>query len=158
MKMPRYGFSGGSEAQFLKVASNEQMEGVTDLLSVEFSVQALGSENARRFAENYKKKYGEEPTPNTAYAYDQVYVLRDAIKKAQSVSDVQRLIAAVRELPVPPEALLKYLPIDGRMFDENGQAYISNGAFQWKQGKWSFVGELPSDAKAYSKYLRSLRK
>lgn len=158
MKMPRYGFSGGSEAQFLKVASNEQMEGVTDLLSVEFSVQALGSENARRFADSYKKKYGEEPTPNTAYAYDQVYVLRDAIKSAQTVSDMKRLIGAVRSLKVPGEALLKYLPIDGRMFDENGQAYISNGAFQWKQGKWNFVGELPSDAKAYSVYLRSLRK
>src|SRR6218665_2491486 len=55
MKMPRYGFSGGSEWQFLKVASSEQMEGVTDLLSLEFSVQALGSENAKRFADAYKK-------------------------------------------------------------------------------------------------------
>jgi len=158
MKMPRYGFSGGSEAQFLKVATNDQMEGVTDLLAVEFSVQALGSQNARRFAEAYKAKYKEEPTPNTAYAYDQVYVLRDAIRKAQSVDDVKKLIAAVRSLPVPSDVLLKYIPIDGRMFDENGQAYISNGAFVWKGGKWTFAGELPSDAKAYSAYLRSLRK
>ncbi|ABM59545.1 ABC transporter substrate-binding protein [Verminephrobacter eiseniae] len=158
MKMPRYGFSGGSERQFLKVASSEQMEGVTDLLSVEFSVQALGSENAKRFADAYKKKYGEEPTPNTAYAYDQVYVLRDALKSAQSTSDVKKLIAALRGLPVPKEVLLKYQPIDGKMFDGNGQAYISNGAFQWKQGQWQFLGELPSDAKAYSAYLRSLRK
>lgn len=158
MKMPRYGFSGGSEAQFLKVATNDQMEGVTDLLAVEFSVQALGSENARRFAEAYKAKYKEEPTPNTAYAYDQVYVLRDAIKKAQTTSDVKKLIAAVRTLPVPQEALLKYIPIDGKMFDDNGQAYISNGAFVWKGGKWTFSGELPSDAKGYSAYLRSLRK
>src|SRR6218665_4100941 len=158
MKMPRYGFSGGSERQFLKVASSEQMEGVTDLLSVEFSVQALGSENAKRFADAYKKKYGEEPTPNTAYTYDQVYVLRDALKSAQSTSDVKKLIAALRGLPVPKEVLLKYQPIDGKMFDGNGQAYISNGAFQWKQGQWQFLGELPSDAKAYSAYLRSLRK
>ncbi|RZL64085.1 MAG: ABC transporter substrate-binding protein [Variovorax sp.] len=158
LRMPRYGFSGGSEAQFLKVASNEQMEGVTDLLAVEFSVQALGSDKAKRFAEAYKAKYKEDPTPNTAYAYDQVYVLRDALKAAQTTTDVKKMIAAVRTLPVPADALLKYIPIDGKMFDENGQAYISNGAFVWKGGKWTFAGELPSDAKTYSVYLRSLRK
>lgn len=158
MKMPRYGFSGGSEAQFLKVASSEQMEGVTDLLAVEFSVQVLGSEHAKRFADNYKKKYGDDPTPNTAYAYDQVYVLRDALKKAQTTTDVKKLSAALRSLSVPPEALLKYVPIDGKMFDDSGQAYISNGAFQWTKGKWTYAGELPSDAKAYSTYLRSLKK
>lgn len=158
MKMPRYGFSGGSESQFLKVATNEQMEGVKDMLPVEFSVQALGSQNAKRFAEAYKAKYKEDPTPNTAYAYDQVYVLRDALKKAQTVTDVKKMIAAIRSLAVPSDVLLKYIPIDGKMFDENGQAYISNGAFAWKGGKWIFGGELPSDAKAYSVYLRSLRK
>lgn len=158
MKMPHYGFSGGSESQFLKVTASEQMEGVTDLLSVEFSVQALGSQNARRFADAYKARYKEEPTPNTAYAYDQVYVLRDAIVKAQSVSDVKKLIAAIRSLSVPSKALLKYIPIDGKMFDDNGQAYIPNGAFVWTAGKWTFAGELPTDAKAYSVYLRSLRK
>lgn len=156
--IPRYGFSGGSEAQFLKVATNEQMEGVTDLIAVEFSVQALNTDNARRFAAAYKKKYNEEPTPNTAFAYDQVYVLRDALKAAQSVTDTKKITAALRTIAVPNGVLLKYIPIDGKMFDQNGQAYISNGGFQWKQGKWNFVGELPSDPKSYSVFLRSLRK
>ena len=43
------------------------------------------------------------------------------------------------------------------MFDENGQAYTSNGAFQWQKGKWVFVEDLPSDAKAYSLFLSTLK-
>jgi branched-chain amino acid transport system substrate-binding protein len=50
------------------------------------------------------------------------------------------------------------VPIAGHMFDENGQAYIGNGAFQWRKGKWVYVADLPSDAVAYSKFLRTLRK
>lgn len=52
---------------------------------------------------------------------------------------------------------MKYLPINGRMFDDKGQAYISNGAFQWKNGNWAFVKELPSDAAAYSNFLKTVK-
>jgi branched-chain amino acid transport system substrate-binding protein len=53
---------------------------------------------------------------------------------------------------------MKYLPTAGAMFDVNGQAYTSNGAFQWQKGKWTYVSDLPSDTKTYSEYLRSMRK
>jgi branched-chain amino acid transport system substrate-binding protein len=53
---------------------------------------------------------------------------------------------------------MKYLPTGGTMFDVNGQAYTSNGAFQWQKGKWEYVSDLPADTKTYSDYLRSLRK
>ena len=43
-------------------------------------------------------------------------------------------------------------------FDGNGQAYTSNGAFQWQKGKWIYVSDLPSDPVVYSEFLRSLRK
>ncbi len=54
---------------------------------------------------------------------------------------------------------MKYMANDGgAMFDQNGQAYTSNGAFQWQKGEWVFVAELPSDNKTYSSFLRGLRK
>jgi branched-chain amino acid transport system substrate-binding protein len=53
---------------------------------------------------------------------------------------------------------MKYLPTGGAMFDVNGQAYTSNGAFQWQKGKWVYVSDLPSDTKTYSDFLRTLRK
>lgn len=157
LKQPRYGFSGGNEAQFLKVASSEQMEGAWDLRPTELTVEALGP-TAKAFVENYAKKFNEQPTPNAPYAYDGVYALRDAIQKAGTVTDTKKVIAELAKLPPPAEVVMKYATIDGKMFDENGQAYISNGAFQWQKGKWVYVADLPSDAAAYSKFLRTLRK
>jgi branched-chain amino acid transport system substrate-binding protein len=157
LKMPRYGFTGGSEAQFLKVATSEQMEGVWDLRPTELTVEALGP-TAVAFVANYKKKFNDPPTPNAPYAYDQVYVLKHALENAGSVDSTKKVIEAIRQLAPPAEVVLKYAPIGGRMFDENGQAYISNGAFQWRQGKWLYVSDLPSDAAAYSRFLRTLRK
>ena len=157
LKQPRYGFSGGNEAQFLKVATSEQMEGAWDLRPTELTVEALGP-TAKAFVDNYTKKFNEPPTPNAPYAYDQVYVLRDAIQKAGTVTDTKKVIAEIAKLAPPAEVVMKYAPIDGKMFDENGQAYISNGAFQWQKGKWVYVADLPSDAAAYSKFLRTLRK
>ncbi len=156
IRVPRFGFSGGSAEQFLKVASNEQMDGVWDLLAVEFNVEVLG-DKAKAYDAAYRQKYNDTPTPNSAFAYDQVYVLRDALQAAQSVSDLKKIQTALRNLAVPKEALLKYLPVQGKMFDGKGQAYISNGAFQWKGGKWNFHGELPSDANAYSEFLKTVK-
>ena len=97
------------------------------------------------------------PSPSSPYAYDQVYVLKHAIERAGTADDTKKVTAeALRKLPVPKEAVMKYLPVDGTMFDVNGQAYTSNGAFQWQKGKWVFVADLPSDTKAYSEFLRSL--
>lgn len=86
-------------------------------------------------------------------------MLKNAIERAGSAKDAKKVADAVRNLPIPKEAVMKYMPNDGgAMFDQNGQAYTSNGAFQWQKGKWVFVSELPSDNKAYSQFLRSIRK
>ncbi|WP_372827996.1 ABC transporter substrate-binding protein [Polaromonas sp.] len=157
MKMPRYGFTSGSEEQFLRVASSEQMEGVWDLRPTELTVEALDA-NAKTYVANYTKKYGSAPAPSSPYAYDQVYVLKNAIEAAGGAGDAKKVAAAIRKLAIPKEAVMKYLPTNGTMFDVNGQAYTSNGAFQWQKGKWVYVAELPSDTVAYSTFLRSLYK
>ena len=157
MKMPRYGFTSGSEEMFLKVATSAQMEGVWDLRPTELTVEALGP-IGKAFLANYTKKFNIPPAPSAPYAYDQVYVLKHALENAGTVDDTKKVAAQIRKLAVPPEAVMKYIPIDKKMFDENGQAYTSNGAFQWKNNKWTYVSDLPSNPKIYSKFLRSLRK
>lgn len=159
MKMPRYGFTSGSEEQFLKVASSEQMEGVWDLRPTELTVEATNaSAAAKAYVANYTKRFGSSPAPSSPYAYDQVYVLKEAIQRAGSADDPKKVTAAVRDGAVPKEAVMKYLPVAGKMFDANGQAYTTNGAFQWQKGKWVHVADLPSDPVAYSEFLRGLRK
>ncbi|NBX90850.1 MAG: ABC transporter substrate-binding protein [Betaproteobacteria bacterium] len=157
MKLPRYGFTSGSEEQFLKVASSDQMEGVWDLRPTELTIEALDA-NAKTYVANYTKKFGTPPSPSSPYAYDQVYVLKNAIEKAGGAEDIKKVMNEIGKISVPKEAVMKYLPTDGTMFDVNGQAYTSNGAFQWQKGKWIYVSDLPSDTKTYSSFLRSLRK
>lgn len=84
--------------------------------------------------------------------------LKHAVEAAGGSDDTKKVLAEVRKLTVPKETVMKYLPTGGTMFDVNGQAYTTNGAFQWQKGKWVYVSDLPSDTKTYSDYLRSLRK
>lgn len=153
--VPRYGFTSGSEEQFLRVATSEQMEGVWDLRPTELTLLSA-SENGIAYHKNYSEKFGIAPSPSSPYAYDQTYALKDAIEAAGTVEDTQAVAAALRELAIPDEVVMQYLPVDGKMFDVNGQAYTSNGAFQWQGGNWVFVQDLPSDAAAYSAFLSTI--
>jgi branched-chain amino acid transport system substrate-binding protein len=153
--VPRYGFTSGSEEQFLRVATSEQMEGVWDLRPTELTLLSA-TENGIAYHANYSEKFGIAPSPSSPYAYDQTYALKDAIEAAGTVEDTEAVAAALREIPVPDEVVMKYIPIDGQMFDVNGQAYTSNGAFQWQDGNWVFVQDLPSDAAAYSEFLSTI--
>ncbi|MFD1193825.1 ABC transporter substrate-binding protein [Seohaeicola saemankumensis] len=153
--VPRYGFTSGSEEQFLRVASSEQMEGVWDLRPTELTLLSA-SDNGIAYHANYTEKFGIAPSPSSPYAYDQTYALKHALEAAGTVEDTDAVAAALREMPIPAEVVMQYLPVDGKMFDVNGQAYTSNGAFQWQSGNWVFVQDLPSDAAAYSAFLSTI--
>ena len=153
--VPRYGFTSGSEEQFLKVASAAQMEGVWDLRPTELTLQAA-SPAGLAYNKNYTTAFGAAPSPSSPYAYDQVYALKAALEAAGTVEDTKAVAAALRKIAVPAEAVMQYIPVDGKLFDRNGQAYTTNGAFQWRGNTWMFVEDLPSDAKAYSQFLSTL--
>ena len=156
INVPRYGFTSGSEEQFLRVVTSEQMEGVWDLRPTELTLLSA-SKNGVAYNENYSKKFNILPSPSSPYAYDQLYVLKAALEATGTVDNTEAVAKAIRALPVPPQVVMQYQPVDGKMFDSNGQAYTSNGAFQWQKGKWVFVEDLPSDAKAYSQFLSTLK-
>jgi branched-chain amino acid transport system substrate-binding protein len=156
INVPRYGFTSGSEEQFLRVVTSEQMEGVWDLRPTELTLLSA-SKNGVAYNENYSKKFNISPSPSSPYAYDQLYVLKAALEAAGTVDNTEAVAKTIRALPVPPQVVMQYQPVDGKMFDSNGQAYTSNGAFQWQKGKWVFVEDLPSDAKAYSQFLSTLK-
>ena len=157
LNVPRYGFTSGSEEQFLRVAKSEQMEGVWDLRPTELTLGSA-SPTGIKYNDNYKAAFGAAPSPSSPYAYDQVYVLKNALEQAGTVDDTKKVSAAISKAIIPSESVMKYLPVNGKMFDENGQAYTTNGAFQWRSGSWVFVEDLPSDPSEYSKFLRALRK
>jgi branched-chain amino acid transport system substrate-binding protein len=153
--VPRFGFTSGSEEQFLRVATSEEMEGVWDLRPTELTLKSANA-NGIAYHQHYSDKFGIAPSPSSPYAYDQAYALKDALEAAGTVEDTAAIAKALRDIAVPKETVMQYLPVDGKMFDQNGQAYTSNGAFQWQSGHWEFVQDLPSDAAAYSAYLSTL--
>lgn len=57
LDVARYGFTSGSEEQFLRVATSEQMEGVWDLRPTELTLQSA-SEAGKAYHENYSEKFG----------------------------------------------------------------------------------------------------
>lgn len=70
-------------------------------------------EPAKKFAEQYKGKYGESVPPFAPYGYDAVMVLSKAIEKANS-NDKDKIIESLKTL--------KYKGITGNIwFNENGQ-------------------------------------
>lgn len=152
----RYGFSGGNAEQFARVVDLAFMQGVWDLLAIEFNAEALG-DTAKAYAKAYQDKWSEYPSPNSAFAYDQVWVLKNALEAAGTVDDLEAVKEAIRNLAPPAEVVLKYIPVDGKMFDPKGQAYTSVGAFQFEGDNWAFKNELPADAVAYSAYFQTIR-
>jgi len=149
---PIYGFTGGSEEQFLAVATEEQMEGVYDLRPVEGTIEALG-DVAKQYSANFETKYGRLPTPNAIYAYDTVYALKAGIEACGSVDDVLAITTALKNMAPTDTVALKYITVGGKWFDPNGQAYTSNIALKFTSGKWVVEGDLPADAETYSKYM-----
>lgn len=150
-----YGFTGGTPEQFEKVLSLEEMEGIYDLRPLETTFEAM-SDVGKKYVENYTKKYNETPVPSAVNAYDMMYVLKDAIEQANSL-EVNDLIDVIKNMEPPKEVALTYIPINGKMFDSNGQAFTTNVAMIWEGGGWKLVKELKSDPQEYSDLLTQLR-
>jgi hypothetical protein len=85
-------------------------------------------------------------------------VIVEAMKAAGTTTDVSAICDALHEIPVPTDDVINgYIPIDGKWFDANGQAWSTNVACVWEDGRWRYVEDLPSDAQAYYEYVTSLR-
>ncbi|MEH7382786.1 ABC transporter substrate-binding protein [Bacillus sp. JJ1533] len=146
--------AGGSEEQYLKVASNDQMKDVMEVRIIGATQGAL-NESGLKFVENYQERYGKSPNTAAIYGYDTVYVLKAGLEKAGSL-DVDKVSEAIRNMEPPSDLACLYVPIDGKMFDENGQGYVKNVEIQWNDGKWEYIADVETDAKQYSEYMSTL--
>src|SRR5699024_3161117 len=147
-----YGFTGGTEEQYLEIVSPEVMEGIYDVRPEEIPEESERKESNIDFFENYKKLYGDSSGSVGLYAYDQVYTLKNALEEAQSL-DPNDVMEAMANLTVPDEVTLNYYEKEGKRFDENGQAYAPNVALVWKGEKLETAERLPADPEKFSKIM-----
>lgn len=147
-----YLYSGGSRDQFLEVLSMEELEGLCDIRPVEGTVEALG-ETAKIYNDLYIEMFGEEPAPCGIYGYDAIWALKAGMEVAGSIDDVDAVVKALHEMPIADGVAQEYLTVDGKMFDENGQAYTTNMVLQWQNGELNIYEKLVSDPVSFSEYL-----
>lgn len=120
-----------ASGEFIKEATKKAANGV--FASTPYV--AVGANSmAKTFDKAYKKKYGFLPEADAAQAYDSVYILVNAIKRAKSTNPaaLQRAIRAT-----------KMNTIQGRlMFNGNGQGETNFFFTQIRNGKLTVVRRL----------------
>ncbi|MCL4182932.1 MAG: ABC transporter substrate-binding protein [Burkholderiaceae bacterium] len=146
-----YSVSAGTAAQFLKVASPEQMKNGTEVYLVAFDQNILGPKG-KQFATDFQKRFKHAPDATTANSYDMFWVLMEGLKRA-GTTDWTKVADAIREIGAPERALLPYSLLNGRLFDSNGQGFAPIGVFDWKDSNWVFREFVPGDAEGFSMFL-----
>src|SRR3954453_14443884 len=89
------------------------------------------------FADNFKKKFGNYPSYAGYTAYDEVYYIADAVKRAGS-TDAHKLVAALETTDW--EGTIGQIRFQGRETDHphglvTGQGAITGLLLQWQDGK-----------------------
>lgn len=146
-----YSVSAGTAAQFLKVATADQMKNGTEIYLVAFDPNILG-DKGKKFDADFRKRFKHAPDATTANSYDMFWVLMEGLKRA-GTTDWKKVADAIREIGVPKEALLPYTLLNGRLFDANGQGFAPIGVFDWKGSDWVFREFVPGDAEGFSAFL-----
>jgi branched-chain amino acid transport system substrate-binding protein len=99
------------------------------------------ADNTNKFINDFKQKYGAEPTDIAASAYDAVQILAAAIKKAGGASDVAAVSKALTGLTVTdvPQLVQAYKPQSGGLIFKDHQAYFAVAARKWFGGSKGFA-------------------
>ncbi|MGG2196360.1 MULTISPECIES: ABC transporter substrate-binding protein [Paenibacillus] len=153
------GFNGGSKAQFEKIVSADVLEGIYDMIPAEInpSDHSINGPYAQTFLDKYKAEYNVEAPPSTGYGYDLMNILAAAIEQA-GTTDADAVVKALNEMPVPKEHMtMKWIPVEGKMFDKNNQAYVPNASFVWTGGDKKVHKEMNSPVQEYSEGLAKIR-
>jgi len=130
---PIIGGDGYDASQIVTIA------GKSALKNVYFTNHFISSENdpkVRKFAQDFKTKYGEDPDSMAALGYDTVYLLADAIKRAGSddPEKVAKALASTKDMP----AITGVMSIDSQHNPVKSGVVI---AFK-EDGTYSFVSRI----------------
>lgn len=92
------------------------------------------------FVERYNKEYGEDPSQNSARAYDATWILLNAIDKV-GYEDAEKLQEAIRNT-VDYDGLQGNITIDPATGEYNGEVMIVRAV---EGGSWEFLASASSE-------------
>ena len=126
-------------APFLPVADTEDMRSLFEennaVSTWYWFAEVDYNDKQREFFEKYQERYGVKPTGESVYAYDDIYILADALTKCDKKKQV-------RDSGCIAEELLKtdYNGVAGRLtFTEKGVSNRDITAITVKNGLWTEV-------------------
>jgi branched-chain amino acid transport system substrate-binding protein len=163
--IPIVNFSVGTGSQWLGVCTNEQMK---DTYGVRPWASAIGSTDdgtQEAYTEAYEQRWGDSPAQADCQAYDDVFILKAAYEKANSLDPLE-VREAMKNLTVSdldPRHVDAFEPLEGdKLFDEFNQAYAPYQCLKWSEElqDWKFEAVVGRDLgpKAHRDYVLDARK
>jgi len=123
-------------APYLPIANTKEMRELYEKNGAISSWYGFGEtknkESQEIFISKYKEKYNEEPIPDAAYFYDDVYIIANAIKQCGDIKNKDCVANKIIET--------EYDGVGGRVkFDNNGSAVRDVIFIAVKNGRWEVL-------------------
>ena len=137
----RLSFSSGTTEEYLKLASADLLEGFYDCGAAPLGAYIdAGHARAAEFEKTYKAKFGIGTSwPSGCNGYDVFYILKAGLENAGTVTDVAKMSAAIHNLGRIPETIIEYRLVNGKMFDNQNNAYMGGAIRQFIEGRFRFI-------------------
>ncbi len=126
-------------APFLPVADTKDMRNLFEenkaISTWYWSAESDYNKNQKEFAEKYREQYGVKPNGEAVYAYDDIYVLANALRECDEKKQVKDSSCIAKEL-----LKTDYAGVAGRLtFNKQGVSNRSVKAITVKNGSWTEV-------------------
>lgn len=97
----------------------------------------------KQFADDYQKKWNEYPQDLTMWAYDFPFVVAEAMSKAGSTTDGDKIFKALKSIPVPKSTVSGWLPDSGdTLFGGDRIAQTASEITEWCDQKKTITSAM----------------
>jgi branched-chain amino acid transport system substrate-binding protein len=138
LNVPLGGYTGMTPEQakdLIGLKYNDALKNVYDARGIDPAYHP--DKRVRDWSKTFKEKFGYSPADLTMWAWDAPYLAIAAFQQANTVTDKDKLAKAFAEMNVPKDSLTPFIPVrNGKLFDENGQAYSTTVVLGWGKDKW----------------------
>ena len=101
----------------------------------------------KQFGKDYQARWSEYPQDLTMWAYDFPFVVAEAMTKAGSTTDPDKIFKALPDIPVPAGSISGWLPGEGGKFFTNRDARTPSEVTLWCTDKKTIASAMVFDVK-----------
>ncbi len=139
LKIPLGGYTGMTPEQARDLIGEKYEQVLVNVYeSRGVDPSLLPSKKAHDWNDGFKKKFGYYPADLTMWAWDAPYMVVKAFQTAGSVTDREKIRAALEKTPIMNSYITPYVDFgQGHIFDKMRQAYSLAAVLKWKGKGWA---------------------